>query len=231
MKNGNVLLAKEFHETFLNFAKIPGYLFSLGIIAFIFWNLSNAFSSIMIVPNTPFPLIIMLAPSYLICLFSIMLIRDFAIEKKTGVIEALLSTGIRQQHIITARSYMIFALSLLECGLSLIWLEVLIRLKTGKTLIDYIRLNENIFIILSSVLFAWIFIKLLTALALYYNSVVNYALPISFSLIFFYAGFVYCLKKFPFIFNFILILVVCFFLLGIVYKISKTFSTEKLVME
>jgi ABC-type Na+ efflux pump permease subunit len=123
-----------------------------------------------------------------------MMLRNFILEKKLGVLEAILATGVDKSSLALSRTASIFAVSTVQTFLTLLFFEMLARKNLGASLLDFYGSPDGILLSVNLLLLAAAWIWALVALLLIYSAVANYLLLLAFGLMFLYAGFYHILK-------------------------------------
>ncbi len=226
----NELIRKEMRELLCK-NRLAYNLMSLAMMLFVLWNFTNNLPQFAQLFGREMRLILLLLPAYLITFLAILLIKNFALEKRMGILEAVLATGISKLQISMARSIQVTVVAGLQSLLLLAFVDVMLRLKLRTSLLAYWTNMSDYFILIMLSLFALASIWLLVSLVLCYSYLADFMVLLAFALLFLYAGFYYQMRYLPTLINMAILLIGSGFLVYKTLILLRLVPNDKIIMD
>lgn len=188
------LLRKEIQES-LTGGKLVYNLISLAVMGFVLWNFATNLPQFTAVYRHELGIALVLLPSYLVTFLALLLIKNFLLEKKLGILEAMLATGVTKVELSLARSVMVLATSVIQAVLLLLFIEFMFQRYCYTSVTAYLDSGLSWLLLGVLVIFSAACIWMLVSVVLCFSYLANYLLLLAFALFFLYAGFYYLLTR------------------------------------
>lgn len=221
------LMRKEMREALCK-DRLAYDLMSLAMMAFVMWNFTGALAHFQ---SQELRLILQLLPSYLVTFLALLLIKNFTLEKRLGILEAVLATGTSKQQLAMARSAQVATVAGVQTLLLLAFAEAMLRAKLRTSLLAYWTGPADWLTVLVMLVFSLAAIWLMVTLVLCRSQLADFTLVVAFALTFLYAGFYYQLRHLPVLGNVAVCLAISGVLASMAWTLLRSVPSDRIIMD